>query len=328
MPFCSLKRFAAIPWVFATPPLVLVFTAALGLCVACSSLAKRWEALGGAGSRSFARWQRLLARAVLRARGRRLLALPFQGLEVPVAGGRAGVRPRVVLGCHGCQVKPAMHLRERVRRLPPSAEPPVQATAPAGFLKPDRFPPPEEPSLAQTNRRWRHSPTKETSASTPVERGPFRARHHAGPGMGRVYCAGIYVGRVTTSSVYCARMYELILPTATWSVSVATEQRKTPWTPMRKSRAWSPLSSMEQLQVLQPVRRNSSASARRPSSLCRTRHNSALRVFLRHPPSGRYLRIAGVLRAIPTFDPGEIRAIAQCCAEALESQAESGSRRQ
>ena len=46
------------------------------------------------------------------------------------------------------------------------------------------------------------------------------------------------------------------------------------------------------------------------------------------PPSGRYLRIAGVLRAIPTLDPGEIRAIAQCCAEALESQAESGSRRQ
>ena len=46
------------------------------------------------------------------------------------------------------------------------------------------------------------------------------------------------------------------------------------------------------------------------------------------PPSGRYLRIVGVLRAIPTFDPGEIRAIAQCCAEALESQAESGSRRQ
>ena len=262
MPFCSLKRFAAIPWVFATPPLVLVFTAALGLCVACSSLAKRWVALGGAGSRSSARWQRLVARAVLRARGRCLLALPFQGLEVPVAGGRAGVRPSVVLGCHGCHVKPALHLRERDHRLPPSEEPSIQATPPAGFLKPDRFPPPEEPSLAQTNRRWRHSPTKETSASTPVERGPFRARHHAGPGMGRVYCAGICLGRVTSS--VCA-----------------TEQRKTPWTPMRKSRAWSPLSSMEQLQVLQPVRRNLSASARRPSSLCRTRHNSALRVFLR-----------------------------------------------
>ena len=130
------------------------------------------------------------------------------------------MRPRVVLGCHGCQVKPALHLRERVHRLPPSEEPSIQATPPAGFLKPDRFPPPEEPSLAQTNRRWRHSPTKETSASTPVERGPFRARHHAGPGMGRVYCAGICLGRVTSS--VCA-----------------TEQRKTPWTPMRKSRAWS-----------------------------------------------------------------------------------------
>jgi hypothetical protein len=82
MPLFSLKMFAAILWVFATPPLVLVFTAALGLCFACSSLAKRWVALGGAGSRSSARWQRLVARAVLRARWRRLFGVSGEVLRV------------------------------------------------------------------------------------------------------------------------------------------------------------------------------------------------------------------------------------------------------